>query len=520
MAIAANVFWMLDRSAQAYGEDPAIVFGDATLSFRGLRDRAANLANGLRALGVAPGDRVAVLLSNRLEWPEAFFALAAAGAICVPVNVLLAPPEIAHVMADSGARAMIFDELGAEALAAMPDPPRLLVAVGGAQPPAGLAATSYERLFAASAPADPPAQPGAQDVFIYYYSSGTTGLPKAAMHTHDGVLWNSVAQIDDLKLDRSVTYLIAPSFSWAAGFHNLVLALLWVGGVSVIAPTGGGAGRLIDAIEAGQATHVMLVPTLIRQIAADQALLARLRATRLRWVVTGAEPVPMELVARLSAALPDCRVCQGYGLSEFPTICTVLSPDEALARNGSAGRALSHTTLAVMTDAGEIRRSGRGELLIRSPATMTGYHNAPEKTADAFIDGWLRTGDLAEVDADGYAFIVGRTKDMIISGGLNIYPKEVEDVLHALPGVVEAAVVGAPDDRFGERAVAVVVARPGAEPQVAMLETACRERLAGYKAPRDFLVRHDPLPRSPTGKVLKRELRPWVQARLASRPRP
>ena len=124
------------------------------------------------------------------------------------------------------------------------------------------------------------------------------------------------------------------------------------------------------------------------------------------------------------------------------------------------------------------------------------------------------------MDADGYAFIVGRTKDMIISGGLNIYPKEVEDVLHALPGVVEAAVVGAPDDRFGERAVAVVVARPGAEPQVAMLETACRERLAGYKAPRDFLVRHDPLPRSPTGKVLKRELRPWVQARLASRSLP
>lgn len=518
MAVAANLFWMLDRSARAsHGDEPAIVFGAAAHSFRSLRDRAAGLAHGLRALGVGKGDRVAVMMANRLEWPEVFFGLAALGAICVPVNVLLTGPEIAHVVADSGADTLIVDDLGAKATAALTRLPPRMIAVGET----GLAkATPYERLFDHRPPEDPADQPAAEDVFIYYYSSGTTGLPKAAMHTHAGVLWNSVAQIADIGLDRSVTYLIAPSFSWAAGFHNLVLALLWVGGRSVIAPPGGGAERLIGAIEAHGATHVMLVPTLIRQVAADDGLLARLRASRLRWIVTGAEPVPTELIARMGAALPECRVCQGYGLSEFPTICTVLPPDEALVRNGSAGRALSHTSLAVIGDDGAIARQGRGELLIRSPATMKGYHNAPEKTAEAFLDGWLRTGDLAELDAEGYVWIVGRTKDMIISGGLNIYPKEVEDVLHGLPGVIEAAVVGAPDPKFGERAVAVIVAAPGAEPDLVSLAFVCRERLASYKAPRDFLVRHEPLPRNPTGKVLKRELRPWAEAALAARTAP
>lgn len=512
MTAAVNLFWMLDRSARApWGDEPAMVFGPATHSFRSLRDRAADLAAGLRRAGVGRGDRVAVMMANRLEWPEVFFALAAAGAICVPVNVLLTAAEIAHVLTDSQAETLIIDEVGARAIAALDRKPPRVIGVGDVD---GSTASPFEDLFTGESPPDLEGQPGAADLFIYYYSSGTTGLPKAAMHTHDGVLWNASAQIADLGLDRTVTYLVAPSFSWAAGFHNLVLPLLWVGGRSVIAQAGSGAAHLVDQIVAHEATHVMLVPTLIRQIAADEALLARLRSSRLRWMVTGAEPVPVELIARMGSALPDCSVCQGYGLSEFPTICTILAPDEALVRIGSAGRPLSHTALAVRRDDGAIAGEGRGELLIRSLATMRGYHNAPEKTAEAFLDGWLRTGDLAELDADGYVWIVGRTKDMIISGGLNIYPKEIEDVLHAQPGVIEAAVVGAPDPKFGERAVAIIVADPEAPPDLDRLAAACRERLATYKTPRDFLLRHDPLPRNPTGKVLKRELRPWAETML------
>jgi fatty-acyl-CoA synthase len=519
MVPAANVFWMLDRSARsAYGGRTALQFGDRSHTFKSLRDRAVAFAAGLKAQGIARGDRVAVLMGNRLEWPEIFFGLAAAGAVCVPVNVLLTTREIEHVLSDSGASCMIVDELGLSAVQALDVAPGLFVTVGEAAAPSGAQTIAYEAMLdGQDTTIDPADQPGLDDAFIFYYSSGTTGLPKAAMHTHNGVLWNTMAQVIDLRLTPDVVYLVVPSFSWAAGFHNTTLALLWIGGRSIIMPTGGTtAAKILEAVETHDVTHVMLVPTLIRQFAADDAVLERLSGTKLRWIVTGAEPVPTHLVAKMSEALPGCGVCQGYGLSEFPTIATVLQPDEAMVRNGSAGRPLSHVNLAVQCDDGQIRKSGRGELLIRSPATMKGYHNAPEKTADAFTDGWLHTGDLADIDEDGYVFIIGRTKDMIISGGLNVYPKEIEEVLHGQPGVAEIAVVGVPDDRFGEKAVAVIVRDGDAEVDIGGLDRVCREHLAGYKLPRDYLLRSDPLPRNPTGKILKRELRPWAQAMLES----
>ena len=517
MAAATNLFWMLDRSAStAHGGETAMVFGERSLSFRELRARALMFALGLKAPGVGHGDRVAVLMGNRLEWPEVLFGLAAAGAICVPVNVLLTGREIEHLLSDSQAACMIIDELGFTATRTLSRPPEFLITVGDVKASASGRGVAYEDLMAAGAASTAAVeQPDLNDPFIYYYSSGTTGLPKAAVHTHNSVLWNSVAQIDDLKLDRGVTYLVVPSFSWAAGFHDVVLPLVWKGGRSVIMPTGGlTTERIVEAVERHGVTHVMLVPTLIRQLAADETALARLRKTGLRWIVTGAEPVPTHLVAKMSESLPDCSICQGYGLSEFPAICTVLQPEEAMIRNGSAGRPLSHARLAVRQDDGSITDSGRGELLIRSPSNMIGYHNAPEKTAEAFRDGWLNTGDLADIDEDGYVFIIGRTKDMIISGGLNVYPKEIEEVLHGQPGVAEVAVVGVSDEKYGERTVAIIVGDGQVAVDTAALERTCREHLAGYKVPRAFVLREEALPRNPSGKILKRELRPWAEARL------
>jgi fatty-acyl-CoA synthase len=518
MGVATNLFWMLDRSARAsYGDEAALVFGDRSLSFRDLRDRALLFAAGLKAQGLGPGSRVAVLMGNRLEWPEVLFGLAAAGAICVPVNVLLTGRELDHVLSDSGAACMVMDELALTAAAALSCPPQFVITVGAAQAPAGAREIAYEDLMSSgtASSASMIEQPGLNDPFIYYYSSGTTGLPKAAVHTHNNVLWNSIVQIDDLDLDRSVTYLVVPSFSWAAGFHNLVLALLWKGGRSVIMPTGGLTfDRIAEAVEKHSVTHTMLVPTLIRQLAGDEAALARLRGTKLRWIITGAEPVPTHLVAKLGAALPGCSVCQAYGLSEFPSICTVLAPEEALTRNGSAGRPLSHSRIAVRREDDVIADVGRGELLVRSLANMIGYHNAPEKTAEALRDGWVNTGDLADIDEDGYVFIIGRTKDMVISGGLNVYPKEIEEVLNGQPGVFEVAVVGVPDKKYGERVVAIIVEDGQTAVDAAALGQTCREQLAGYKSPRDFLVRRDLLPRNASGKILKRELRPWAEEQL------
>jgi len=505
-----NLFQMLERSARSqYRAGPAVTFEGELRSFAELRDRALRLARGLRGAGLEPGDRVAVLMGNRHEWPETLFALAALGAVCVPVNVLLTGREVRHVCADSDVRCLIVDELGQPKLAELEVLPELVVAVGSVEAPDALA---YEELPEADLAG---AGPAGSDVLIHYYSSGTTGLPKAAVHSHDNVLWNSFGQIIDMRLGPDVRYLVVPSLSWAAGFHNLMLGLVFSGGSSVLMATGGlTVERIVDAIERERATHVMLVPSLLRQFGPDPDALERLRRSSLRWIVTGAEPVPAALMEQLSAELPGCELCHGYGMSEFPTIATLLTQEHALSHAGSAGRPLSHTDVAVLRDDGAIADAGRGELLMRSPATMIRYHGLPEQTEEALAGGWLHTGDLVEVDDERFVTIVGRTKDMIISGGLNVYPKEIEDVLAGVAGVGDVAVVGVPDERFGEAPVAVLVALEGETIDEAELERVSRAELSSYKRPRAVLMHDGPLPRNPTGKLLKRELRPWAAERV------
>ena len=510
-----NLFQMLERSARAsHGAERAITYQGDERSFATLRDRSLRLAHGLSGAGVQPGDRVAVLMGNRHEWPETLFAIAALGAVCVPVNVLLTGREVRHVCSDSDVRCLIVDELGEPKLDDIGELPEIVVAVGEASAPGAIA---YEQL----PEQELPPQPRGDDVLLHYYSSGTTGLPKAAVHTHENVLWNSFGQIIDIGLGPDVRYLVVPSLSWAAGFHNLMLGLVFTGGSSVLMPTGGlTVERIVNELEREQATHAMLVPSLLRQIGADEEALERLRGTRLRYVVTGAEPVPAPLIELLMEALPETQVCQGYGMSEFPTIATLLRPEEALAHAGSAGRPLSHTDISVRLDDGTIADSGGGELLMRSPATMVRYHGLPDRTEEALADGWLHTGDLVEVDEQRYVTIVGRTKDMIISGGLNVYPKEVEDVIATQPGVGEVAVVGVPDERFGEAPVAVLVPLEGETIDADAIASACEAELASYKRPRALLHHDGPLPRNPTGKLLKRELRPWAATATGREARP
>jgi acyl-CoA synthetase (AMP-forming)/AMP-acid ligase II len=272
---------------------------------------------------------------------------------------------------------------------------------------------------------------------------------------------------------------------------------------------------IVEMVEEHEITHVMLVPSLLRELVGRPDLMKRLSDSPLTWIVTGAEPVPRNVIEGVCRGIPGVDVCQGYGLSEFPTITTVLMADEVFDHEGSAGRALPHTDLAVRDADGVIRREGTGELLVRSLATMVGYHERPEQTAEAFRDGWLHTGDLVELDAEGFMTVVGRTKDMIISGGLNVYPKEIEDVIARIPGVVETAVVGVPHERFGETAVAIVVT-DDPDFDAARIDAECAEHLASYKRPRRTIVRSERLPRNANAKLLKRELRPWAAEQLVS----
>jgi fatty-acyl-CoA synthase len=510
-----NMFGVIDHSARGPRADrPAVGFEGETRTFRELRDNAVKVALGLRARGVKAGDRVAVMMGNRLEWVETLFGLAALGAVCVPVNVLLTAPEIEHVCADSGSKYLIIDEIAQEPTAGMRHEFELIVTVGATLTPPGRRGVDYTTLCA-SVPSDIELHgPDADDVFILYYSSGTTGLPKAAEHTHNGVLWNAAGQLVSLGLTTDIRYAVIPSLSWAAGFHNLMLALFWIGAYSEIRRTGGATpDNIVHLLVDKRITHVMLVPSLLRGLVARPDLLTRLNASELRWIVTGSEPVPRAILDECIRAMPDVAICQGYGLSEFPSIATVLAPDEVASHEGGAGRPLMFTDVAVRDDAGQIQTSGRGELLIRSLSSMRGYLNQPEQTAEAFRDGWLHTGDLVELDDEGFITVVGRTKDMIISGGLNVYPKEIEDILHRLPGVAEAAVVGIPDERFGETALAVIVT-DGSPFDQESVYAVCGEQLASYKRPRMVLVREEPLPRSANSKLLKREIRAWAAAQL------
>ena len=508
--LARNLFGLLDR---ARPERVAFECDGETLTAGALRERALQLAAGLAAHGVRPGGRVAVLLSNRLEWPELLFALSALGAVCVPVNVLLQAPEVDHVLDDSGAEALVADASAAAVVEALAATPRLLVLVGTRETPPGAHAVAYESLFEHGRLGT--AGPDLDATAMLYYTSGTTGAPKAAEHTHGGILWNALTQLLDLGLGEDDVYLCVASLSWAAGFHDLVLPLVWNGGRSVLLPGRGMTiERIVDATARSDVTHAFLVPTLLKQLLAEPDALARLRSTPLRWIVSGGEPVPTAVLETLAEELPGCRVVQGYGLSEFPTIATVLRPEEARTRAASAGRPLSIVTLGVRGRDDTIAFRGEGEVLIRSLATMRGYYRRPAETREAFRDGWLHTGDLGVVDEEGFLTITGRKKDMIISGGLNVYPKEIEEVLHRLPGIAEVAVVGVPDERWGEVPAAVVVpSREGVT--AAAIDEACRARLAGFKRPKHVLLREEPLPRTPSGKILKRELRPWAAERVA-----
>jgi long-chain acyl-CoA synthetase len=463
----------VDRDPHA---EAVVEVGGDTLTYRGLWDRAARVAGGLRAAGARPGDRVAIRLAGGADWVVAFVGVQLAGCVAVPVNPALTAPEVAHVVADAGVAVMI-------------EPGRW---------PDGPPAAVEER-----AP---------DDIAAIFYTSGTTGRPKGAMTSHANFLTNNenARRVLRIPAGRGWRMLISVPLFHVTGCNSQLLPALEHGGAVVILPRFDPSSLLRSVREQG-VTALMSVPAIYsRVVAASRAPGGTGGVTSLTY---GGAPVPVALPGRLAEAFPNARLGNGFGLTETSSFCTYLPHEHALARPDSVGFAMPVVELRLR----DRRPDGAGELLVRGPNVVGGYWGNPAGTAAAFDGGWLRTGDLARIDPDGFVGIVDRVKDVVIRAGENVYSAEIEQVLGTHPDVVEAAVVGVPDDLVGEKVAAALVIRPGIQPDLRAVFRHARTHLARYKVPELVTVWPSALPRNPAGKIVKDRVRDTAGWRVAPR---
>ncbi|MCX4671518.1 o-succinylbenzoate--CoA ligase [Streptomyces sp. NBC_01381] len=486
------------RRARKTPHRTAFRYEDTTTSYAELHTRTTQLARALRESGVRRGDRIAYLGANHPAFLETLFAAGVLGAVFVPLNTRLAVTELAHQLTDSGAGTLVHAPAFTEAAVELRDlvpTIRTYVEVGPV----------YEELLStATAGAEPLDEPvSGDDVSIIMYTSGTTGRPKGAMLTHANLTWNAVNVLVDADLTSGTTALVTAPLFHTAGLNMLTLPVLLKGGTCVLVESFD-ADATLGLVERHGVTAMFGVPTMYEQMA-RRPRWHTADLTSLRVLMCGGAPVPAPLIA--AYAERGLAFQQGYGMTEASPGVLYLDAEHAVSKAGSAGVPHFFTDVRVVrpdlteTDAGEA-----GEVLVRGPHVMPGYWGLPQESAAAFADGWLRTGDAARRDPDGYVTIADRLKDMIISGGENIYPAEVESALLAHPDVVECAVIGVPDPKWGEVPRAVVVAREGAAPDPDTLLASLTGRLAKYKIPKSLVVAAE-LPRTASGKLLKPELR-------------
>ncbi|MGB3323896.1 MAG: long-chain fatty acid--CoA ligase [Mycolicibacterium fortuitum] len=502
----------LHRIVQQCPDGLLTVFGDRQRSAAQSADRIARLAAALQKLGVQRDDRVGFLGLNGDRFHEYLFAVPWADAAVNPINIRWSPAEIAYSLVDSGTRMLFVDDAFAPMLPAIRAAGAELVAVvhcGEAPTPEGL--LDYEQLIADSEPiAD--CRRGGDALFGVFYTGGTTGHPKGVMLSHDNVI---ISALGCLAADYCVTHRgrmlhAAPMFHLAAIASWIITGI--AGSTHVFVPMFSPAG-VAQAISDHQVTDTVLVPTMI-QMLVDDPHTAECDLTSLKHISYGASPMSEAVLARAQSALPSAGFGQAYGMTELGPAATYLSPEDHAdpTRLRSAGRALPHVEVRIVdTDDRELPRGEIGEIVARGDNVMRGYWNRPEETAAALRDGWMHTGDMGRMDEDGFVFVVDRLKDMIISGGENVYSAEVENALAKHPAVAAAAVIGLSDARWGERVHAVVVLKPGNSASEDVLQEHCRTLIAGYKIPRsvDFAAE---LPMSGAGKILKRELRERYRA--------
>jgi long-chain acyl-CoA synthetase len=515
--MTVNLCRTLERAASQFADSIAVVDGEKRFTYRELEGRVAAFDCGLRSLGIQDGEVVAVMMLNSHEHLELWFALPRGGFVINDLNIRLAPAELQFILEDSGAVALVVDDAFGEsgsALAQACSAVRFLIHAGDGALPEG--AIAYESVIASGAEAIEPARALAPTTLAgIFYTGGTTGRPKGAMLSHANVEVNAKHILISWGYDAEDRYLhAAPMFHLADGASTY--ALTAVGGRHVVIPAFD-PELTVATIEAERITRVLLVPTMINLVVNHPGTAERDLSSISR-ITYGASPMPAELLRR-AMELIDCEWMQAYGMTEAsPLVATLPASDHERGARGeepyasrlrSAGAPVVGVEVSVRRADGSVADVDEpGEIWVRGPNMMSGYWNRPEETAAAIdADGWYHSGDLARVDADGYLYIVDRVKDMIISGGENIYSSEVENALYDHAAVLEAAVFGVPDEHWGERVHAAIVLRPGLQADEAELIEHCRERIAGYKLPRSVEFHEEMLPKSGAGKILKRDLR-------------
>ena len=502
MKIAA----FLAAHAAATPDREALICGTVRLSFRALHERSSALACALAARGVKVGDRVAILVSNRVEFVIALVATLKAGAILVALNPRLSASEVAYIVRDAGPGAVVFEEETREAVmrARLPDG-IVLVCVEG---PGQLGEIAWETLLSGDTSGMPEVPPEFDDCLISY-TSGTTGKPKGAVLTQANYIFsNGYINAQQMGLGAHDRILTTTPLAHRTAFSRLINMLCL--GSTVVVMERFDAQEATRLIESERVTVLGIVPTVGRMllpiIEADPG-----RFGTVRIAVVAGEAFPVELKERLQKALPALRLYAFFGMTELGAL-TILGPEEQVTKGASVGRVNPGAEVRIVDDSGaEVVPGEAGEILVRTGApgrflTMRGYFNNPQATAETLVNGWLHTGDLGRFDADGYLYIVDRKKDMVISGGYNIYSKEVEAAILEMDGVEDVAVIGVPDEIYGESVAAFVEVGKGRSPDASQVIEHCRARIASYKKPK-FVRFVESLPRNGTGKVLKFELR-------------
>lgn len=507
-----NVCQTLADSALAHPDQPAIIEADSVTTYLDWWLRSRQLASALANLGVQPGDRVALLSRNSTEYLETMYGTLAAGAIIVPINYRLHPKEIAFILDHSGATVLVYEDVFDDVVAGLPLGTESIILVRTGPANAASCIHAYDELVSAARPLATPIELEPDDLAWLFYTSGTTGRPKGAMVTHGNLAFMTDRYLSEVyAASPSDRALHAGPLTHGSGLWAISLT---AGAATHVVPPSRtfDPPEIIQQINAHAVTKIVfLSPTMIRMLLdADNATTTD--ATTLGFIGYGGAPIhPDDLGAALDRFGPV--LCNIFGQGECPMTITMLSPTQHAEasthhpeRLRSVGTPRSGLDVAICDADGTVKDAGEvGEICVRGPVVMRGYWNDTTATEEAFRAGWYHTGDLGRFDDDGYLYLLDRAKELVISGGANVYPREVEDVLIAHPAIRDVAVFGVPDRFWGESVVAAVVVEPGKTVDDREIERLCRENLASYKKPR-HVVYVDSLPRSAYGKVLKREL--------------